>query len=38
MNIITDYCSAEKRNHEQVGCSPVAAKRVGLLKSPQKKV
>jgi len=32
------YCSAEKGNFEQVGCWPVAAKRVGLLKSPQKKV
>jgi len=32
------YCSAEKGNHEQVSCWPVAAKRVGLLKSFPKKV
>ena len=32
------YCSAEKGKHVQVGCWPVAAKRVGLLISPQKKV
>ena len=31
-------CFAEKRNHEQVGCVPVAAKMVGLLKRPQKKM
>jgi len=31
-------CSAEKRNHEQVGCWLVAAKRVGLLKRSSKKV
>ena len=34
------YCSAEKGNHEQGTCiwETVAAKRFGLLKSPQKKV
>ena len=30
------YCSVEKGNHEQVGCWPVAAKRVGLLKKSHK--